>query len=110
MPDVGDAEARAVVPISFLVTSSDAPGPWVLALKVPSRDTVKLAPDARPPPDEEVGVVTGYFSLDLLRHPDMPRRARTYYVSAFGGACVCGPFTVSLVTEQMLREAGVEST
>ncbi|HYV66679.1 MAG TPA: hypothetical protein VE964_10585, partial [Myxococcales bacterium] len=93
----------------LLITGSAAPGPWVIDLRVPTRDALPL-PKGAPPPDSEAGVATGYFALDLFAHPAMPRQPMTYFVTAFGGASVSGPFQTAVVTEKMLRDAGVEAT
>ena len=34
----------------------------------------------------------------------------TYFISAFGGATVNGPFQVAVVTEKMLKDAGAGTT
>ncbi len=109
VPDVGDANAKAVVPISLAITGSVSPGPWVVELRVPSYDAVP-PPKGAPPPDAEAGVVTGHFALDLFVHPDMPRQPMTYFITVFAGRSVSGPFQTAVVTEKMLRDAGVEPT
>jgi hypothetical protein len=109
-PEVGDSEAKCIVPITLFITGSEAPGPWLVELRVPSYDAVAVPKGAAPPPEEEVGVVTGFFALDLLQHPGMPRGPMTYFVSAFGGATVNGPFQVAIVTEKMLKDAGAAPT
>ena len=109
-PEVGDPEARCIVPITLLITGSNVPGPWLVELRVPSYDAVTLPKGGAPPPEEEVGVVTGHFALDLFQHPGMPRSAMTYFISAFGGATVNGPFQVAVVTEKMLKDAGAGTT
>lgn len=105
LPDVGHPDTRAVVPITFLVTGSKTAGPWILEMRVPSFDAVALPKGPPPPPDEEVGEVTGYFALDLWNQPSMPRAPMTYFLSAFGGGSLSGPFQFAVVTEQMLRDS-----
>jgi hypothetical protein len=109
LPDVGDPQAKAIVPISLLLTGSASPGPWVIDLRVPTYDAIP-APKGAPPPDAVSGIATGHFALDLFAHPAMPRQPMTYFVTAFGGASVSGPFQTAIVTEKMLRDAGVEPT
>jgi hypothetical protein len=107
MPEVGDPDAKAIVPITLVITGSAVAGPRILEMRVPSRDSVAL-PEAPPPPDQEVGVVTGHFALDLLSQSGMPRKPMTYFITAFGGGLVSGPFVTAIVTDQMLRAQGVE--
>lgn len=104
-PDVGDANAKAVVPISLVITGSEAPGPWIVELRAPSYDAPQ-PPKGAPAPDADAGIATGHFALDLFAHPAMPRQPMTYFITAFGGASVSGPFQTAVVTEKMLRDAG----
>ncbi len=94
LPDVGDPRATAVVPITLLVTGSDLPGPWVFRLRVPSYDPIA--------PEAATAVAGGYFTLDLLQLPGFPRRAMTYFISAFNGENAAGPSRVALISEDML--------
>jgi hypothetical protein len=107
LPEVGDRQAKAVVPLTLVVTGSARAGPWILEFRVPSYDSVSL-PKTPPAPDQEVGVVTGQFAIDLFSHPGMPRNPMTYFITAFGGGLVSGPFCTAVVTEKMLRAQGVE--
>jgi hypothetical protein len=108
-PAVGDPRATAIIPVTLVATGSESSGPWTIELRVPSYDAIPPA-DPALPPDGEVGMVTGHFALDLFQHPGMPRKAMTYFVTAFGGASVSGPFPVAIVTEKMLRDAGASPT
>jgi len=94
-----DPSATAVVGITLVLTGSDAVGPFVLPLRVP----------AYTPYDPEGGdtTVTGYFALDLLRMPAMPRSAMTYFAYAFRGEMVAGPMPVTLVAKGSTPSAGV---
>ena len=60
--------------------------------------------------DTKEATATGHFALDLFQHTGMPRSAMTYFISAFGGATVNGPFQVAVVTEKMLKDAGAGTT
>lgn len=84
-----DPAATAVVGITILLTGSDAVGPFVLPLRVPTYA----------PYDPEQGdtTVTGYFTLDLWQMPTMPRSAMTYFAYAFSGETLAGPIPVTLV-------------
>ena len=94
MPEVGDPQAKAVVPIHLVVTGSDLPGPCVVGLKVPVYQA--LAPH----PAE----ADGYFTVDLFQIPDFPRTPMTYFVTAFGGEAVSQPAPIAVVSEQMIGE------
>jgi hypothetical protein len=103
-PDVGDAQATAIVPIALVATGSETAGPFVIEVRAPTYDAVPGAKELDGlPADREVAVVTGHFSLDLFQQPSMPLRAETYFFTAFGGACANGPVPVAVVTQSMLR-------
>ncbi len=84
----GSSQVTAIVPITLVVTGHDIPGPWIIRLQIPSYDqAVVRGPSAQ---------ATGYFSFDLLQLPEFPRRATTYFLSAFNGEFVTGPKPVTL--------------
>ena len=95
-PEVGDAAATAVVPITLVVTASEAIGPFVFRLQLPSYDSVDL--------DDDPVVMSGQFTVDLISL-GLPRSAQTYFLTAFNGAHVCGPVPFAFVSEDMLRHA-----
>ncbi len=95
-PDVGDAVATAVVPITLVVTASEAIGPFVFRLQLPSYDSVDLS-------DDPV-LMSGQFTVDLISL-GLPKSAQTYFLTAFNGAHVSGPVPFAFVSEDMLRHA-----
>ncbi len=82
-----------VVPISLVVTGADEPAACLLHLFVPTFDT----------PSGDSDEVTGYFSVDLLRLPDMPKDPQGYFVYAFSGESICGPAKTALVEKERLH-------
>jgi hypothetical protein len=93
-PDVGDPAANAVVPITLVVTGSEAMGPFVFRLQVPTYDSIDLA--------EDPCLVSGQFTVDLVSL-GLPRSPQTYFITAFNGSHVCGPVPFAFVSEDMLR-------
>jgi hypothetical protein len=93
-PDVGDPKATAVLPVTLVLTASDAPGPWTFRLFVPTYDPI--------PPGADPAVATGHFALDLFRLENFPTTPMTYFVTAVSGPVVSGPKAIGLVTEDML--------
>jgi hypothetical protein len=91
-PDVGDPQAKAVIPIHLVVTGSDIPGPWVLALRVPVHQPLS------PHPAE----AEGHFTVDLFQIPQFPRTPMTYFITALSGEAVSRPAPIAIVSEQMI--------
>lgn len=93
-PEVGDARAEAVVPLTLIMTGSVSPGPFILSLKLPVYELERSGDDA---------LARGRFELDLFELADMPRSAETFFVHAFHGRHVIGPLTVAVVSPEMIR-------
>ena len=91
-PDVGDQGATGVIPIHLVITGSDAPGPWVVPLKVP------VYRQLDPHPSE----ASGYFAIDLFRMPEFPRAPMTYFITAFSADVVSDVTTLAVVSERMV--------
>jgi len=81
----------AVLSITLVVTTSDAPGAVVLRLAVPVYDLPDTAEEAR-----------GYFALDLFTMPGIAQRPRTCFVYAFAGEEMAGPTPVALVDADLM--------
>lgn len=91
MPDVGDERAKAVVPVSLVLTATHDPGPFVITLQVPAYE---LDPN---------GLALGRFELDLFELSAMPRAATTYFLHAFHGPHAVGPLPIGVVSPEMIR-------
>jgi hypothetical protein len=90
-PEGYEPAATAVVGIAIVLTGSDAVGPFMVPLRVPSYTAYDAEQGDMP--------VTGYFTVDLLRMPSMPRSPMTYFAYAFSGEAVAGPVPVTLVAK-----------
>ncbi len=86
--DVGDRDARAVVPVTLLVTSERVDEPAVLRLDVPVYDPVA--------PGDGGTTVRGHFTVDLFAWPDVPRAPGRYRVWALSGDVLAGPRVIEL--------------
>ncbi len=84
-----DPAATAVVGITIVLTGSDAVGPFIVPVRVPTYTPYD--------PDQSDTTVTGCFTIDLLQMPAMPRSAMSYFAYAFSGETVAGPVPVTLV-------------
>lgn len=83
---VGDPEAKAVVPVDLVLLGEEATGPFVIDLAVPVHD---LPPEGKP--------ARGYFGLDLLAQPAMAhRKKQRYWLWAFAGEAMWGPQELAL--------------
>jgi hypothetical protein len=87
--DVGDAKAKAVLPITLLLTGDDNAGPWIFRLQVPVYGTAGAAG------------YEGYFNVNLLALEGFGA-PQTYVVRALHGAAESEPVKISLVTKDML--------
>jgi hypothetical protein len=82
--DVGDPLARAVLPLTIVVTGERVPGPWLVPLRVAAHQA--------PGPD---GLVVGHFALDLLADGGLRVRTRQRYILyALAGEAFAGPYEV----------------
>jgi hypothetical protein len=79
----------ALVPIGLLLTGSVDASPVVVNLEAPS-----YAPLIR---DGGENYATGYFSLDLRAHADLPGTPQTFFLYAFSGECSAGPALAAFV-------------
>lgn len=91
MPDVGDERAKAVVPITLILTGSQNPGPFMITLQLPAYGL------------DTNGLALGRFELDLFELPDMPRAPTTYFLHAFHGPHAVGPLPIGVVSPEMIR-------
>jgi hypothetical protein len=86
-----ESDLEAVVPLTLLLTGSEAPGPFLIPMHVPSYNNLDS--------DSLVPQVTGTFALDLfeteaLRH----REPQVYYLYAFSGEIMGGPHRFEVLT------------
>jgi hypothetical protein len=91
MPEVGDAVAKAIVPLSLVLTGSHDPGPYMITLQLPAYAI------------DDNNLATGRFEIDLFEFAGMPRRATTYFLHAFHGAHAIGPLPIGIVSPEMIR-------
>jgi hypothetical protein len=90
MPDVGDERAKAVVPISVILTGSQNPGPFIITLQLPAYEL------------DTSGRALGRFEIDLFELADMPRAATTYFLHALHGPHAVGPLPIGVVSPAMI--------
>ena len=94
--DVGDPAAKAVLPITLVLTGDTIADPILVHLHVPAYDAVA-------PGD----LATGHFAVDLFGVvPDEALEAQTYAVWAISGAVLSSPALVGVVTPDMLPRPG----
>jgi len=79
--DVGDPRARAVVPVTLLLTGSRTLSPQLLPLMVPCHQVL----DSDPP----VGI--GHFAIDLRTSVKVDLEAETWFLFAVSGEHLAGP-------------------
>lgn len=91
MPNVGDERAKAVVPISLVLTGSQDPGPFIITLQLPAYEL------------DSNGRALGRFEIDLFELEGMPRAPTTYFLHAFHGPHAVGPLPVGIVSPEMIR-------
>lgn len=94
LPELGDAEATALVPIHLIVTGSADPNARVVTLRVPSTDEFDL--------EAEEVEVTGHFNVDLFAEQVITRLPQTYFVFVAAGSTISGPTPVAVVGEEAL--------
>lgn len=87
LADVGCPGATAVVAIHLVATGTSLTGPFVFPLRVPSFDALEPGADT---------VATGFFNIDLFALEAMPKRAGTYFFTAFSRDVTRGPVLVGL--------------
>ncbi|MGH1342212.1 MAG: hypothetical protein ACRBN8_11700 [Nannocystales bacterium] len=85
--DVGCPGATAVVGIHLVATGTTLTGPFVFPLRVPSFDVLESSGDT---------TATGFFNIDLFGLDAMPKRAGTYFFTAFSREVTRGPVYVGL--------------
>jgi hypothetical protein len=91
VPIVGDERAKAVIPISLILTGNQHPGPFVLTLQLPAYEL------------DSNGLALGRFEIDLFELADMPRAPTTYFLHAFHGPHAIGPLPIGVVSPEMIR-------
>ncbi len=93
-PELGDAEATAIVPIHLIVTGSADPNARVMTLRVPSTDAFDL--------EAEAVEVTGHFNVDLFAEGVVTRFPQTYFIYVAAGSTISGPTPVAVLSEESL--------
>ena len=84
----------AVVPINLVLTGSASAIPFVWRLLVPVYQPAATL--------TERGETSGWFSLDLQELGNVLERSQTWFVYAFSGEVMSGPFLSGLVSREML--------
>ncbi|MFO7565274.1 MAG: hypothetical protein R6X02_21710 [Enhygromyxa sp.] len=92
-----DRGPSAIVGVRLVVTASDQIGPQVHELALPSF--------TRFHPSEARPLVSGGFALDLLALPGAWKTPRTYFIYVVASGRLTGPYTLSLVTREMVPGA-----
>jgi hypothetical protein len=87
-----EPKPTAIVGITLMITGADDGGVASIPLHVPTFDAISWIP-----PDGDLPMVTGYFNLNLLRLPRVPRIPQTYFLYAFSGASMAGPYPTAVV-------------
>lgn len=82
-------DETAIVPITLLLTGSVDTTPKVVELAVPTTEPVDTSGDAP--------VATGYFALDLCTLEELTSTPQTYFIYAFSGEVMAGPFPTAFV-------------
>ena len=93
--DVGDAHAKAVVPVSVVLMPSDLGTAIVKDYVVPAYDDVAGTPTEP--------IATAYFTVDLLRDELVARNPQTYFVYVFAGAEMAGPSAIAIVDSRQIK-------
>ena len=93
-PELGDAEATAVLPLHLIVTGSVDPFVRVITLRVPSTDEFEL--------DAEEVEVTGHFNVDLFAEGIVTRLPQTCFIYVAAGSTISGPTPVAVLSEEAL--------
>ena len=81
----------AVIPISLVITRSEARGATVLPLTVPIYGNI--------PSGGKAPVVTGYFNFNLLTISRVSVEPQTLFISAYYGESMVGPIPMALVAD-----------
>jgi hypothetical protein len=87
-----EPKPTAIIGITLMLTGADDGGVMTLPLHVPTFDEISWRP-----PDGELPMVTGYFNVNLLRLPRVPRVPQTYFLYAFSGEAMAGPYPTAVV-------------
>ena len=83
----------ALIPLTLLLTGSRAPGPFLIAMRVPCYDELTA--------DSPAAEVTGTFSLDLFDTEALGHREpQIYYLYAFSDKVLAGPVKFELVSAE----------
>jgi hypothetical protein len=89
----GTAEEQptAIIPLTLLLTGADAPGPFLIPMRVPSYDSQTG--------ETLAAEVTGTFALDLFETEALSHREpMIYYLYAFLDKILAGPFEFELLS------------
>jgi hypothetical protein len=90
----------AVQPVTLLTTGSDAAGPRITPLLLPSYDHY----DSETTGDAETCGYTGRFAIDLIERGALMHDAQTCFIHAFAGEHCSEPVLVGVVTPDMLPD------
>ena len=88
-----EQKPTAIVTVNLLILGSDDGHIAVVPLHIPIYEQISWTP-----PDGELPLVNGYFSFNLLRLPGVSRTPQTYFLFAFSGELIGGPFPYALVS------------
>ena len=93
--DVGDPDAKAVLPVTVLLTGDTVADPITLALRVPAYGAA-----------EPGSLAVGHFAVDLFQLAPGAIEAQSYAVWAIARGVISQPALVGVVTEDMLPRQG----
>lgn len=93
--DVDDPDAKAVVPITLVLTGDKYPHPWTLDLQVPVYAVT----------EGDAPMAEGTFAVDLTRVRNPLVRAQTYAIYAVSRTVLAGPIKVALIPPSLLPQA-----
>jgi len=96
--DVGDPAAKAVVPVTLVLSGDTVAEPIVVPLHIPVYGAVL--------PGIAGATSRGYFAVDLFQVGPRYLEAQTYAVWAISRAVISQPVLVGVVTEDMLPAPG----
>jgi hypothetical protein len=73
--------------VTLVVTGTETPGPFVVAMRVPSFDREEAA---------RTSGFTAHFAVDLFRLAPLAASPQTYFVYAFGADGRAGPLPIAV--------------
>ena len=86
-------EPVATIPKTLLLTGSETPGPFLIAMHIPSYDELIA--------DSVAVEAIGTFALDLLETEALGHHEpQIYYLYAFSDKVLAGPFKVELLRDE----------